>query len=341
MQELFHTRTHSGRARRGALREGGRQRSGTARGSGAAQRSGSLPAGSSGRRGTLTVGMLIARGAARLRRARVFFGHGTDNARDEAAALVLHALGLPHAGSGALYRRRVGRAGVERVQRLLARRIRERIPAAYLTGVTWFAGARIEVDSRVLIPRSPIAELIERRFVPWIDPRRVRRVLDVGTGSGCIAIACARVLPRARVDAVDISTQALEVARGNVRRHRLTRRVRLIRSDHFSALGGAAYDIIVANPPYVGAHELAGLPPEYRHEPRLALAAGSSGLDSVRVILAQAARYLRPRGLLIVEVGNTELVVRRTWRHLPFVWLEFERGGGGVFLLTREELQAN
>jgi ribosomal protein L3 glutamine methyltransferase len=285
--------------------------------------------------------MLIARGAARLRRARVFFGHGTDNARDEAAALVLHALGLPHVGSAALYRRRVDRAGEERVQRLLTRRIRERIPAAYLTGATWFAGARIEVDTRVLVPRSPIAELIERRFVPWIDPQRVRRVLDVGTGSGCIAIACARALPRAQVDAVDISAEALEVARGNVRRHHLTRRVHLIRSDHFSALGSAAYDIIVANPPYVGARELAGLPPEYRHEPRLALAAGSSGLDSVRVILAQAARYLRPRGLLIVEVGNTEHAVRRTWRHLPFVWLEFERGGGGVFLLTREELQAN
>ena len=283
---------------------------------------------------------LIARGAARLARARVFLGHGTDNARDEAAALVLHALGLPHAGSAALYRRRVSRAAQQRAQELLNRRIRERIPAAYLTGVTWFAGARIEVDGRVLIPRSPIAELIERRFAPWIPASRVRRVLDVGTGSGCIAIACARALPRARVDAVDISEAALEVARGNVRRNRLTRRVRLIRSDHFSALGAVSYDIIVANPPYVGARELAGLPPEYRHEPRLALAAGRSGLDSVRVILAQAASHLRPRGLLIVEVGNSEHAVRRTWPHLPFAWLEFERGGGGVFLLTREELQA-
>jgi ribosomal protein L3 glutamine methyltransferase len=286
------------------------------------------------------VGTLIARGAIRLARARVFFGHGTDNARDEAAALVLHALGLPHAGSAALYRRRVGRAAQQRAQELLNRRIRERIPGAYLTGVSWFAGARIEVDGRVLIPRSPIAELIERRFAPWIPASRVRRVLDVGTGSGCIAIACARALPRARVDAVDLSEAALEVARGNVRRNRLTRRVRLIRSDHFSALGAVTYDIIVANPPYVGARELAGLPPEYRHEPRLALAAGRSGLDSVRVILAQAASHLRPRGLLIVEVGNSEHAVRRTWPHLPFVWLEFERGGGGVFLLTREELQA-
>ena len=291
--------------------------------------------------GTLTVGELIARAAARLRRARVFFGHGTDNARDEAAALILHALRLPPTGRAALYRRRVGQAGAQRVQQLLARRIRERIPAAYLTGSTWFAGARIAVDARVLIPRSSIAELIERRFTPWIEPARVRRVLDVGTGSGCIAIACARALPRARVDGIDISAGALAVARINVRRHRLTHRVRLLRSDHFSALRGATYDIIVANPPYVGTRELAGLPPEYRHEPRLALAAGPSGLDSVCVILAQAARHLRPRGLLIVEVGNTEQAVRRRWRHLPFLWLEFERGGGGVFLLTREQLQAN
>jgi len=215
------------------------------------------------------------------------------------------------------------------------------MPAAYLTGVTQFAGVPIRVDARVLIPRSPIAELIERRFAPWIEARRVRRVLDVGTGSGCIAIACARALPRARIDAVDISAAALEVARDNLRRQRLTRRVRLLKSDHFSALGGATYDIIVANPPYVGARELAGLPPEYRHEPRMALAAGRSGLDSVRIILAQAGRHLRPRGLLIVEVGNTEQAVRRVWRRLPFVWLEFERGGGGVFLLTREELQAH
>jgi len=287
------------------------------------------------------VAALIERAAARLRRAHVFFGHGTDNALDEAAVLVLHALRLPHAGSAALYRRRVGRAAQQRARQLITRRIRERVPAAYLTGVTWFAGVPIRVDARVLIPRSPIAELIERCFVPWVEPGRVRRILDVGTGSGCIAIACARALPRARVDAVDISEAALAVARANVRRQRLTRRVRLLKSDHFSALGSATYDIIVANPPYVGARELAGLPPEYRHEPRMALAAGRSGLDSVRIILAQAARHLRPRGLLIVEVGNTEHAVRRRWRRLPFVWLEFERGGGGVFLLTREELQAH
>jgi ribosomal protein L3 glutamine methyltransferase len=289
----------------------------------------------------VSVRTLIARGAAHLTRAGVVFGHGTDNAWDEAAALVLHALRLPRAGGVALYRRRVGPAAGRRAQQLLARRVRERIPAAYLTGVTWFAGWRFKVDARVLVPRSPIAELIERRFAPWIAAGRVRRILDLGTGSGCIAIACARSFRRARVDGVDISAAALEVARDNVRRHRLTRRVRLLESDHFRALGGATYDIIVANPPYVGAAELRGLPPEYRHEPRVALAAGPSGLSSVRVILREAARHLRPRGLLIVEVGNTERAVRRAWPRLPFVWLEFERGGGGVFLLSREQLQAH
>lgn len=297
------------------------------------RRRGALPQGR-----VVSVRSLIAQGAARLTRAGVYFGHGTDNAWDESAALVLHALRLPPAASDALYRRRVDLRAQQRVQELLERRVRERIPAAYLTGVSWFAGVRLAVDERVLVPRSPLAELIERRFAPWIEARRVRRVLDVGTGSGCIAIACAKLLPWARIDALDVSAPALEVARLNVRRHRLTRRVRLLESDHFSALRGASYDIIVANPPYVGARELRGLPPEYRHEPRMALAAGRSGLDSVRIILREAARHLRPRGLLIVEVGNTEHAVRRAWRNLPFVWLEFERGGGGVFLLTREQL---
>jgi ribosomal protein L3 glutamine methyltransferase len=281
---------------------------------------------------------LIDAGTRRLARARVYFGHGTDNARDESAALVLHALKLPHAASGALYRRRVGAAAAQRARALIARRIRERIPAAYLTGVTGFAGLRFCVDPRVLIPRSPIAELIERGFAPWLEPARVRRVLDLGTGSGCIAIAAARALPRARVDAVDISAAALAVAATNVRRHRLKSRVRLRRSDHFRALRGRTYDIIVSNPPYVGARELARLPPEYRHEPRVALAAGRTGLDSVRVILREAAGHLRPRGLLVVEVGNSEHALRRAFPRLPFVWLAFERGGGGVFLLTREQL---
>jgi ribosomal protein L3 glutamine methyltransferase len=287
---------------------------------------------------SVSVHTLIARGAARLRRARVFFGHGTDNAWDEAASLVLHAARLRHADASRFEGRRVGPSAQRRARQLLTRRIQERIPAAYLTGSSWFAGLRFAVDARVLVPRSALAELIERGFAPWIAADRVRRVLDLGTGSGCIAIACARALPHARVDAVDLSAEALAVARANVRSHRLGRRVRVRQSDHFRALTGAAYDIIVSNPPYVGAAELKGLPPEYRHEPRVALAAGKSGLDSVRVILREAARHLRPRGLLVVEVGNSERAVRRAYPRLPFVWLQFARGGGGVFLLTREQL---
>lgn len=281
---------------------------------------------------------LIGQGARRLEQARVHFGHGTDNAWDESAALVLHALRLPHDGGARMYARRVSTAARDAALALIGQRIRERVPAVYLTGVTWFAGLRFRVDRRALIPRSPIAELIERRFAPWIPPAHVQRILDVGTGSGCIAIACARAFPRARVDAVDISEPALELARLNIRSHRLGRRVHAIRSDHFSALAGRRYDIVVANPPYVGTRELARLPPEYRHEPRLALAAGAAGLDCVRVILADAARHLTPRGVLVVEVGNTEHAVRRAFPRLPFVWLHFERGGGGVFLLRAEDL---
>jgi ribosomal protein L3 glutamine methyltransferase len=194
------------------------------------------------------------------------------------------------------------------------------------------------VDERVLIPRSPFAELIGHRFSPWIEPRRVTRALDLGTGSGCIALAMARAFPRARVDGSDIDGEALAVAEINRRRLRLTRRVRLIESDHFAALSGESYDIIASNPPYVGKREMRGLPSEYRHEPRHALESGPQGLDSVGVILREAAQYLRPRGLLVVEVGNTERALRRAYPRVPFTWLDFERGGGGVFLLMREQL---
>jgi len=285
-----------------------------------------------------TVGALIANVARRLSRGRVYFGHGTDNARDEAAALVFHVLKLPAGGPARVLTRRVSDAQRAAVDAMLERRVRDRIPLAYLTHEAWFAGSPYYVDERVLIPRSPLAELIERRFAPWIDEGRVRNVLDMGTGSGCIALACAQAFPRARVDATDIDAGALAVATINRRRLRLTRRVRLLESDHFAALSDASYDIIVSNPPYVGAREMRGLPREYRHEPRHALASGRQGLDSVAVILHEAHRHLRPRGLLVVEVGNTERILTRAYPRLPFTWLDFERGGGGVFLLTREQL---
>ncbi len=287
----------------------------------------------------ITVADLIASVARRLQRARVFFGHGTDNARDEAAALVLHALKLPYDAPVRVLQKRVTAVQRERVEGLLRRRIDDRIPLPYLTQEAWFAGLPFYVDERVLIPRSAIAELIERRFAPWIAAARVRNVLDMGTGSGCIALAAAKAFPRARVDAVDIDAPALEVAAINRRRLRLTRRVRLIESDHFTALSGNSYDIIVSNPPYVGAREMRGLPREYGHEPRLALHSGRDGLDSVATILHEARRFLRPQGLLVVEVGNTERLLARAFPKLPFTWLDFERGGGGVFLLTREQLE--
>jgi ribosomal protein L3 glutamine methyltransferase len=285
------------------------------------------------------VAALIDSATRRLTRARLFYGHGTDNARDEAVALVFHVMKLPHDSPRRVLGRRVSAAQAGRFEELLGRRIAERLPLAYLTHESWFAGLPFYVDDRVLIPRSAIAELIERRFEPWIEPARVRRVLDLGTGSGCIALACARAFPRARVDASDIDEAALEVAAINRRRLRLTRRVKLVKSDHFAALSRSSYDIIVSNPPYVGEREMRGLPREYRHEPRHALASGRDGLDSVGIILRSAARHLRPLGLLVVEVGNTERALMRAYPRVPFTWLDFERGGGGVFLLTREQLQ--
>lgn len=273
----------------------------------------------------------------RLKRARLFYGHGTDNARDEAAALVYHALDLAHDDPRAPGRRATA-AQLGKVETLTAARIEQRVPLAYLTHEAWFAGLPFYVDERVLVPRSPIAELIERRFAPWIDARRVQDIVDMGTGSGCIALACAKAFPRARVDAVDIDPAALVVAAINRRRLRLTRRVRLVESDHFTALSRRSYDIIVSNPPYVGAREMRGLPREYRYEPQLALQSGRDGLDSVATILRTAGRHLRPLGLLVVEVGNTERLLARAYPKVPFTWLEFERGGGGVFVLTREQL---
>lgn len=288
----------------------------------------------------MTLRQCLERLTRRLARAQLHFGHGTDNAGDEAAALLWHACGLSPQSSARALNRGLRAAERQRLETLVRRRVQERVPLAYLTGYTWFAGLKFHVDPRVLIPRSPIAELIERQFAPWIEAQRVRRIVDIGTGSGCIAIACARAFPRAQVDAVDIDPAALAVTERNIRAHRLQQRVRGVLSDHFAALRGRAYDIIVSNPPYVGRREMAALPAEYRHEPRHALAAGSAGLDSVQVILGGAARHLRAGGILILEVGNTERAVRRHYPHWPFTWLQFARGGGGVLMLTREQLEA-
>jgi ribosomal protein L3 glutamine methyltransferase len=287
-----------------------------------------------------TGGELLRQGTTRLRRARLHYGHGTETAIDDAAALLAAAKGLRRPLADADLVRPVGERARLRYAELLRRRVRERVPTVYLTHRCWFAGIPFYVDERVLIPRSPIAELIERQFAPWVDPARVRRIVDLGTGSGCIALAAAVYFPRARVDAVDVSPDALEVARINRKALQLERRVRLVKSDFFTGLAGRRYDIIVSNPPYVGTAEFNDLPPEYGHEPAGALQSGRDGMNAVRVLLAESAAHLTEDGVLVVEVGNTESRLRRAFPKLPFLWLSFERGGGGVFLLTAAQLRA-
>jgi ribosomal protein L3 glutamine methyltransferase len=287
----------------------------------------------------LTVAEVIAQTAERLEHADVFFGHGTDNAFDEAAELVFFAADLRHEDAQLAYAQPLTPSQRARIEALVERRIQERIPAAYLTHRMWFAGHEFYVDERVLVPRSPIAELIEARFAPWIEADAVRSVLDIGTGSGCIAIAAALALPQACVDAADISDDALNVARINIEKHGLGARVRAVRSDVYAGLSNERYDIILTNPPYVGREEMAELPDEYRREPELGLFGGDDGLDIVRRILAGASAHLNPGGILIGEVGNTEVALEAAFPDVPFIWLEFERGGSGVFVLTYEELE--
>jgi ribosomal protein L3 glutamine methyltransferase len=287
-----------------------------------------------------SVGAAIDRLARSLKSARVHFGHGTDNARDEAAELVFFVAGLDHESGSSAYSTRLNARRTARIDALLARRIAERMPLAYLTHRAFFAGLELYVDERVLVPRSPIAELILQRFQPWVDARRVRRILDIGTGSGAIALACAMAFPKGRVDGVDVSAAALQVARRNLRRLKLERRVRMLQSDYFDAVKGRRYDIIVSNPPYVGRAEMLRLPREYEHEPRIGLASGADGLDSVRAIFAGARRHLSRDGILVVEVGNTEDTLLRAFPRLPFVWPEIAMGGGGIFLLRARDLDA-
>jgi ribosomal protein L3 glutamine methyltransferase len=260
----------------------------------------------------LTLGELIGHIAARFAAAPLFFGHGTENANDEAAWLVKRGLGLPF---DADRNRQLAPAEIERIDALAARRVGERTPVAYLLKEAWLAGQSFYVDERVIIPRSHIAGLLAE-----LERRRPKRVLDLGTGSGCLAILAARAFPAARVDAVDVSPAALAVARKNVARHRLGRRVRLVRSDLFGALHGARYDLILSNPPYVSASAMAALPAEYRHEPRLALAGGADGLDLVVRILAAAPAHLESDGLLICEVGDGQAAVRRRFARLRLRW---------------------
>lgn len=257
---------------------------------------------------------------------------------DESAALVLGALHLPPDLPANWFSCRLTADECERVVGLIQRRIDERVPLPYLLGEAWFAGMRFHVNDQVLIPRSPIAELIEKGFTPWLGPSAEPRILDLCCGSGCIGIAAAAYLPESHVDLADISTGALEVAKRNIAEYGLQARVTLHQSDLFEKLPVKKYDLILSNPPYVGAAEMEGLPDEYRHEPVLALQANENGLEIVQRILKQAKRYLSPRGIMIVEVGNSAQLLMDSYPEIPFVWLDFERGGEGVFLLSAADL---
>lgn len=286
-----------------------------------------------------TVRDLVRWGASEFSRAKLYYGHGTDNSWDEALALVLHVIALKHEFADKIADATVTEPERQEVLNLFKTRIEKRIPAPYLTHRAYFAGLEFYVDERVLIPRSPLAELIERHFSPWLDGREALDILDIGTGSGCIAIACAKILANARVDATELSQDALAVAQKNCETYGVTHQIRLILGNLFPEPPKKNYDLIISNPPYVSEVELKGLPQEYQWEPSSALLAKKQGIEVVEQVLKKAEHFLKPSGILVVEVGNKVEELIGLYPKLPFVWLSFERGGEGVFLLTREQLK--
>ncbi|WP_395790250.1 50S ribosomal protein L3 N(5)-glutamine methyltransferase [Aquimonas sp.] len=283
----------------------------------------------------------IRYGATRFGKSGLSFGHSYDNALDEATQLVLHALHLPHDLSPAYGAARLTAEERDLVLGLFERRIGERIPACYITGEAWFAGLAFKTDSRALVPRSPIAELIEAGFEPWLGGRYVQRALDLCTGSGCIGIAMAAHNPELEVDLIDISEDALALAAENIARFEVGDRVRAVHSNLFEGVAGERYDLIVSNPPYVTHAEVDALPAEYAHEPELGLRAGDDGLDLALKILRDAPEHLTENGLLIVEVGESERALVRLLPEVPFAWVEFKVGQMGVFVVERGDLVAH
>lgn len=270
--------------------------------------------------------------------AKLYYGHGTDNPWDEAEQLVLHAIHLAPPLGDEWLDAKLTRSERERVVANIQRRIEARIPAAYITGQAWFAGLPYVVDERVLVPRSPIAELIEKRFAPWLI-NEPQQILDLCTGSGCIGIACAHAFPDAEVQLSDISYDALAVAEENIQQHGMTERIFALQSDLFDNLLGQRFDLIVSNPPYVDAEDMASLPDEFHAEPELGLSSGDDGLDFTRRLLKEAVDFLTEEGLLVVEVGNSWPALEVAYPTLPFTWVEFARGGHGVFVLTAQDLR--
>jgi ribosomal protein L3 glutamine methyltransferase len=283
---------------------------------------------------------LIRTAAARMEAAGLHFGHGTDNALDEACWMASSVFGLPPDFDESVLSRVASDEERQRFETLLADRIQTRRPLAYLLGQAWFAGLTFTVNESVLVPRSPLAELILEGFSPWIDPARLRRVVDVGTGSGCLAVATAFYWPEATVDAVDVSPDALALARRNAEYHGVADRVEVIESDLLEALEDRRYDVILANPPYVPTESMARLPREYRWEPALGLAGGDDGLDLVRRLLQTAPQHLAPEGILVLEVGEAAEALERLLfdQGIDFTWLEFAHGGEGVALIEASAL---
>jgi len=278
-------------------------------------------------------------GATLFNQAELFYGHGSESAFNDAYILVMYALSLPNDIDDSIMTCRLVESEKQNILALFNRRVEEQIPVAYITNIAYFAQLPFYVDERVLIPRSPIGELIENQFFPYIAANKTpKRILDLCTGSGCIAIACASYFSESEVDAIDLSVDALNVAQINIENHGLSEQVIPIQSDVFSGVEGQSYDLIISNPPYVDQQDIASLPQEYLHEPEMGLGCGDDGLDIVRVILAQSAQHLNDGGLLFCEVGNSEVHVKALYKEVPFTWLNFERGGHGVFMLTKAQL---